>query len=55
MIKAYKYKLDPNKTQETAMNQFFGSARFIYNWGLNRKSEQYKLKAMTYNLALKFS
>ena len=43
MIKAYKYKLKPNSTQETAINQFLGSARFIYNWGLNRKTEQYKL------------
>ena len=49
MIKAYKYKLKPNKTQETAMNQFLGSARFIYNWGLNRKSEQYKLNGTSPN------
>ena len=49
MIKAYKYKLKPNKTQETAMNQFLGSARFIYNWGLNRKTEQYKLNGTSLN------
>jgi putative transposase len=49
MIKAYKYKLKPNSTQETAMNQFLGSARFIYNWGLNRKSEQYKLNGTSPN------
>lgn len=42
MIKAYKYKLKPNATQEIAMKQFLGAARFIYNWGLNRKTEQYK-------------
>lgn len=49
MIKAYKYKLKPNKTQEIAINQFLGSARFIYNWGLNRKSEQYKLNGTSPN------
>ena len=49
MIKAYKYKLKPNSTQEIAINQFLGSARFIYNWGLNRKSEQYKLNGSSPN------
>ena len=49
MIKAYKYKLKPNKSQEIAMNQFLGSTRFIYNWGLNRKSEQYKLNGTSPN------
>lgn len=49
MIKAYKYKLKPNSTQETAMNQFLGSVRFIYNWGLNRKTEQYKLNGTSPN------
>ena len=49
MIKAYKYKLKPNATQETAISQFLGSARFIYNWGLNRKTEQYKLNGTSPN------
>lgn len=49
MIKAYKYKLKPDSTQENLMNQFLGSARFIYNWGLNRKSEQYKLNGTSPN------
>ena len=41
MLKAYKYRIKPNKSQELKLNQFFGCARFIYNWGLNRKSEIY--------------
>ena len=41
MFKAYKYRIKPNKAQELKLNQFFGCARFIYNWGLNRKSEVY--------------
>ena len=49
MIKAYKYKLNPNKAQEVTINQFLGSARFIYNWGLNQKTEQYKLNGTSPN------
>lgn len=41
MLKAYKYKLNPTKKQEQKIAQFSGCARFIYNWGLNRKSEHY--------------
>lgn len=43
MYKAYKYRIKPNKTQELKLTQFFGCARFIYNWGLNRKSEAYSI------------
>jgi putative transposase len=41
MLKAYKYRIKPTKAQELKLNQFFGCSRFIYNWGLNRKSEVY--------------
>jgi putative transposase len=41
MLKAYKYKIKPNKIQELKLNQFFGCARYIYNWGLNKKIELY--------------
>ena len=49
MIKAYKYKLKPNSTQETAINQFLGGARFIYNWGTKCTTEQYKLNGTVPN------
>ena len=39
MIRAYKYKLKPTVKQQKALCQAFGNARFIYNWGLNRKKE----------------
>lgn len=42
MIKAYKYKLKPTFKQQKQLSMFFGCARFIYNWGLNRKIETYK-------------
>jgi len=41
MLKSYKYRIKPTKAQELKLNQFFGCARFIYNWGLSRKSEVY--------------
>lgn len=42
MIKAYKYKIKPNKEQKFLLSQFFGCTRFIYNWGLEKKTSAYK-------------
>ena len=42
MQRAYKYKIQPTEEQKTLLSQFFGCARFIYNWGLDRKSKEYK-------------
>lgn len=42
MIKTYKYKLKPTAKQQQKLNMFFGCARYVYNWGLNRKIETYK-------------
>lgn len=42
MIKAIKYKIKPNNTQRDLLQKFFGCARFIYNWGLNIKTQSYK-------------
>lgn len=42
MIKSYKYKLKPTVKQQQQLNMFFGCARFIYNWGLDRKIQTYK-------------
>lgn len=41
MLKSYKYRINPSSTQKEKLSHFFGCARFIYNWGLNRKSELY--------------
>lgn len=50
MIKAYKYKLKPDDRQQALLLQFFGCTRFIYNWGLERKTATYKEKgkSLTY-------
>ena len=42
MIKAYKYKLIPNQEQMETLSKYFGSVRFVYNWGLNKKIETHK-------------
>lgn len=49
MLKAYKYRIKPNSSQELKLNQFFGCSRFIYNWGLNRKSEEYSKNNKNYS------
>lgn len=42
MIKAYKYKLKPTMKQQQMLSQAFGNARFIYNWGLNKKKTEWE-------------
>lgn len=42
MLKAYKYKIKPNQEQEELLSKFFGCVRYIYNWGLNKKTSAYK-------------
>lgn len=42
MLKAYKYKIKPNKQQQELLSKFFGCVRYIYNWGLNKKTSAYK-------------
>jgi len=39
--KAYKFRLYPNKEQETFINKSIGSCRFIYNYFLNEKTKYY--------------
>lgn len=41
LVKAYKYRIYPNKTQEVLLAKHFGCVRFIYNWGLERKIKYY--------------
>ena len=42
MLKAYKYRLYPNKEQEIYLQKTFGCTRFIYNKMLADKIEYYK-------------
>ena len=39
--RGYKYRLYPNRAQREALAQTFGCSRYVYNWGLDRKSTVY--------------
>ena len=47
MLKAYKYRLYPNKQQEEQIQKTFGCCRFVYNQCLSYKSETYKNKKIS--------
>jgi len=42
MERAYKYRLYPNKTQQTLLEKHFGSTRWIFNYGLEKKIKTYE-------------
>ena len=42
MYKAYKYRIYPNKEQQSKMNNFFGCCRFVYNKCIEWYSVTYK-------------
>lgn len=41
MLKSYKYRLYPNKSQEVLINKHFGACRWLYNYGLAKKTATY--------------
>ena len=42
MLKAYKYRLYPNKEQTELLNKHIGCCRFIWNWALDKKTKTYQ-------------
>ena len=42
MLKSYKVMLVPNNRQRTRLFQFAGTARFAYNWALQKEREAYE-------------
>jgi len=42
MFKRYKFRIYPTKDQEALMTKTFGCVRWIYNWGLEKKTKSYK-------------
>lgn len=42
MLKAYKYRIYPNKTQEVLLAKTFGCCRFVYNQTLAYRKEAYE-------------
>lgn len=51
MLKAYKYRIYPTKTQITLIEKHFGSSRFLYNFFLDYRQKEYaKGKKVSYNI-----
>lgn len=44
MLKAYKYRLYPNKQQQKLIQKTFGCCRFVYNQTLSHRKELYETK-----------
>lgn len=42
MLKAYKYRIYPNKVQEEVLEKTFGCCRFVYNQTLAYRKEKYE-------------
>lgn len=41
MLKAYKYRIYPTKTQIALIEKYFGSTRFLYNYFLDYRQKEY--------------
>ncbi len=39
---AYKYRIFPNKEQQKLLEKHFGSVRWVFNWGLEKKIKAYQ-------------
>ena len=42
VIKAYKYRLNPNERQKIFFEKSFGCTRFVYNWALDKRIKAYQ-------------
>lgn len=42
ILKTYKYRLYPNKEQEEILARYFGIVRFVYNYFLAERKQQYE-------------
>ena len=42
MLRAYRVRIYPNKSQTELMDKHFGCVRHVYNWGLALKKEHYE-------------
>ena len=47
--RSYKFRLYPNKEQIDLLARHFGCARFVYNYFLNQRIEQYRLTGKSDN------
>lgn len=47
MLRSYKYRLYPTKSQSELMEKTFGCVRYVYNWALERRIEHYQEEKKT--------
>ena len=47
MLRSYEYRLYPNKEQQVLLAKHFGCNRFIYNWALALRKEEYEKSGKT--------
>ena len=47
--RTYKFRLYPTKVQADLLARHFGCARFVYNYFLNQRKEQYRLTGKSDN------
>ena len=50
MLKAYKYRMYPNKEQVKQIWQHIGTCRFLYNWSLEQKIKAYQSENKSLNM-----
>lgn len=49
IYRTYRFRLYPNKVQIDLLSKHFGCARFVYNYFLNQRKEQYRLTGKSNN------
>ena len=49
MLKAYKYRIYPNKQQEEQIRKTFGCCRFVYNQTLVYRKDKYEQEKQSIN------
>lgn len=42
MLRAYKYRIYPNKIQKEQLSKTFGCTRYVYNYYLDKKIKGYE-------------
>ena len=47
MLKAFKYRIYPSQKQIEMFEEHFGATRFVYNWGLEKKTKAYQQESKT--------
>jgi putative transposase len=47
VLKAFKYRIYPTEQQQAMLEEHFGACRFVFNWGLEKKTEAYQQEPKT--------